>query len=77
MFSFLNGKSIIDNTATLGVPNYFSNFKLSDGSITNVQILDTAGSEKYRSLASSYYRKADCCLLPRGKTGRLPLTGQR
>ena len=63
MFSFLNDKSIIDNMATLGVPNYFSNFKLSDGSITNVQILDTAGSEKYRSLASSYYRKADCCLL--------------
>ena len=28
-----------------------------------MQILDTAGSERYRSLASSYFRKADCCLL--------------
>ena len=59
----MNGKSILDNQATLGVPNYFINYKLSDGTIANVQILDTAGSEKYRSLASSYYRKADCCLL--------------
>ena len=48
---------------TLGVPNYASNYKLSDGTFANVQILDTAGSERFRALASSYYRKANCCLL--------------
>ena len=43
--------------------NYFNTYKLSDGSIVNVLIMDTAGEEKYKSLNSSYYRKADCCLL--------------
>ena len=47
----------------MGVPHYFSNYKLSDGSLVNAQILDTAGSERFRSLTTSYYRKADCCLL--------------
>ena len=43
--------------------NYFNTYKLSDGSIVNVLIMDTAGEEKYKALNSSYYRKADCCLL--------------
>ena len=48
---------------TLGFPNYISNYKLSDGSVVNIHILDTAGTEKFRSLSASYYRQADCCLL--------------
>ena len=47
----------------MGFPNYFSHYKLSDGSLVNVNILDTAGTEKFRSLSASYYRQADCCLL--------------
>ena len=43
--------------------NYFNTYKLSDGSIANVLIMDTAGEEKYKALNSIYYKKADCCLL--------------
>ena len=47
----------------MGFPHYFSSYKLSDGSVVNVNILDTAGTEKFRSLSAMYYRQADCCLL--------------
>ena len=47
----------------MGIPHYFSHYKLSDGSLVNVNILDTAGTEKFRSLSTSYYRQTDCCLL--------------
>ena len=49
--------------STIGTPNYFSSYKLSDGSLVNVQILDTAGQERFKTLTENYYRKADCCLL--------------
>ena len=47
----------------MGVPNYFSTYKLSDCSLVHIQILDTAGEEKFRALTTGYYKKADCCLL--------------
>ena len=47
----------------MGVPNYYSSYKLTDGSLVNVQILDTAGSERFKSMTSNYYRNANCCLL--------------
>ena len=31
--------------------------------MVNVQIMDTAGQERFKSINTSYYRKADCCLL--------------
>ena len=48
---------------TIGTPHYFVTYKLSDGSLVNVNIMDTNGQERYRSLNLGYYRKADCCLL--------------
>ena len=48
---------------TLGNPNYFTTYLLSDGSLVNVQIYDTAGQEKFNSLNENYYKVADCCLL--------------
>ena len=48
---------------TIGNPHYFVTYKLSDGSLVNVNLLDTNGQERYRSLNLSYYRQADCCLL--------------
>ena len=49
---------------TSGTPNYFNTYQLSDGSLVNVNILDTAGQERFRgSLTSQYYKRADCCLL--------------
>ena len=51
------------NITTIGNPHYFVTYKLSDGSLVNVNLLDTNGQERYRSLNLSYYRQADCCLL--------------
>ena len=38
-------------------------FQLSDGSIVNCFIYDTAGQERYKSLCESYYKKAEAILL--------------
>ena len=59
----MNGKASTVIVPTIGLPHYFSTYKLSDGSLVNVKILDTAGQEKFKSISESYYKKADCCLL--------------
>ena len=43
---------------------------MSDGSLVSVTIVDTAGQEIYRALNSSYYKKADGCLLVYDITNR-------
>ena len=43
--------------------DFFSSFRLSDGSLVNVHIMDTSGQERYKSLNENYYKKADACLL--------------
>ena len=48
---------------TIGLPHYFNTYQLSDGSLVNVQIMDTSGQERFRAINQNYYRKADCCLL--------------
>ena len=48
---------------TVGLPNYFVSYKLSNGSLVNVQLKDTVGQERFRAINTSYYKKADCCLL--------------
>ena len=58
-------------TQTVGNPNYFTTYKLSDGTLVNVNTLDTAGQEKYKSLNEQYYKKADCCLLVYDITNRI------
>ena len=49
--------------STAGTPHFFHTFQLSDGSLVNVNIVDTAGQEQYKSINSQYYKKADGCLL--------------
>ena len=44
----MNGKPSTSIVTTVGIPNYFSTYKLSDGSLVNVKIVDTAGQEKFR-----------------------------
>ena len=56
--------------ATIGTPNYFSTYKLSDNSLLNINVLDTAGQEIFRSMNESYYKKADCCILVYDITNR-------
>ena len=55
---------------TIGIPNYFTSYKLTDGTLVNVNTLDTAGQEKYKALNENYYKKADCCLLVYDITNR-------
>ena len=45
------------------VDNYNKSIQLSDGTIINCTIYDTAGLERYNSLNLTYYRKADAILL--------------
>lgn len=44
--------------------------KLSDGRISRITIIDTAGQEKYRSLMSVYFKMADSCIILYDKTRR-------
>ena len=48
---------------TIGIPHSFETYQLSDGSLVNVKILDTAGQEKFKSISERYYKEADGCLL--------------
>ena len=48
---------------TIGFLHYFNTYKLSDGSLINVKIIDIAGQERFRAINTQYYRGADCCLL--------------
>ena len=46
-----------------GILHEYKTFQLSDGSLVNVDIMDTCGQEMYRALNSQYYKKADGILL--------------
>ena len=59
----MNDKPSTTIVPTIGIPHYFSTYKLSDGSLVNVKIVDTAGQEKFKSISGNYYKHADCCLL--------------
>ena len=49
--------------ATVGIDDSFQVFRLTDGSLANIRIMDTSGQDKFDSLTSSFYKNADCCLL--------------
>ena len=53
----------MSETSTIGIVNYINGFQLADGSIVNINLIDTAGQEKFKSIVLRYYSKADCCLL--------------
>ena len=53
----------MQNITSVGFNEEVVNLQLSDGSLVNCRISDTAGQEKFRSLGKKYYNSADCCLL--------------
>ena len=63
IFRFLNDEFNINSMITLGIDNRFQCVQLSDGSIIQLRVLDTAGQEKFNAISESYYKQADCCLL--------------
>ena len=54
----------------MGNPHYFGLYKLSDGSLVHVKLVDTVGQERFKSLNNQYYTNADCCLLVYDITNR-------
>ena len=48
---------------TVGLEDYFNGYRLSDGSIVNVRIMDTGGQERFNAINEKFYKDADCCLL--------------
>ena len=48
---------------TVGLEDFFYGYRLSDGSVVNVRIMDTGGQERFNSINEKFYKQADCCLL--------------
>ena len=49
--------------STIGIEDVFEGYRLSDGSVVNIRIMDTGGQEKFDAINESYYTDADCFLL--------------
>ena len=54
--------NIFDQKSTLGLDMFATDFKVRETEL-RLTIWDTGGQEKYYSMASSYYKKADIVLL--------------
>ena len=51
-----------NNLSTIGLNFSFKEVKLKDGNTINLKLIDTAGQEKYRALAKSYFKNVDAVL---------------
>ena len=63
LYRFIEGKPNLKSITTLGFDGFTSTVQLSDGSLINCQIFDTAGQERYNSINFNYYRMAHAVLL--------------
>ena len=60
----MDKKPNVNNTiATVGFNNLNKTVQLSDGSLINCCLLDTAGQERFEAINTQYYRLADAVLL--------------
>ena len=57
------GYSMTNQLSTMGLEEKYNTYKLSDGSIIGCTILDTNGTDRYRFLNETYYKKNDGCLI--------------
>ena len=48
--------------STIGLNFSFKNIELKDGNTIKLKLIDTAGQEKYRALAKSYFKNIDAVL---------------
>jgi len=67
---FVNNNFRENNVATIGASFLSKTVEISSG-WAKFNIWDTAGQEKYRSLASLYYRGVDCAVLVYDITNRV------
>ena len=64
------GYSITNHLSTIGLEEKYNSYKLSDGSFIGCKIYDTNGTDKYRFLNETYYKKIDGCLIVYDITNR-------
>ena len=64
------GHSMIDQLLTTGIDIKSNAFVLGDGSEIGCSIYDTNGTDRYKSLNETFYKKADGCLLVYDITNR-------
>lgn len=64
------GYSMVDHLSTTGLDQKYNTFKLSDGSLIGCIIYDTNGTDRYRLLNETYFKKVDGCLLVYDITNR-------
>ena len=62
LFNYLYGKKIEKFSSTIGTESFIFNAEINKEKI-NIQLFDTAGQERYHSLAKNYIRNADGVLL--------------
>ena len=51
-----------NNLSTIGLNFSFKEIKLNNGKCIQIKIIDTAGQEKYKALAKSYFKNVDAVL---------------
>ena len=59
----MKGGSSLESITTASIDTIVKSFLLSDGTIINCHIYDTAGQERYRALGLLYYQRTDAILL--------------
>ena len=60
---YKEGKFTADHKATVGASYFQKNFSFPDGSTLKLHIWDTAGQEKFKSVAPLYYKDAHAALI--------------
>ena len=64
------GCSMINQLSTMGLEEKYNIYKLSDNSIIGCTFFDTNGTERYRFLNETYYKKIDGCIIVYDITNR-------
>lgn len=57
------GYAMTNQLSTMGLEKKYGVYSLTDGSIISSTILDTNGTDKYRFLNETFYKKVDGCLI--------------
>ena len=59
---FINNKFDENLSSTVGVNFSIKELKIKDGETIALNLIDTAGQEKYKALAKSYFKNADAVI---------------
>ena len=61
-YRFVNGNFLSEYDPTVVVDYYYQDIEIED-KLFSLQLWDTAGSEKYKSITKGYYTNSACCIL--------------